>query len=249
MDHLFFLNCHSEGAVIKGLSQRHTHTLPVTQFALHSASLKCATVLPNKGNNVSLLLVSGSNEINQSLGEESACASLFCHQCRDIGGGRDEPDVNQKTFSAPRETRFRHYQPWPSVTLNSRTMTHYGALRGLNRLTDRKTCKGVHVFLCNPALQKLGLFISKFLFQLHSCDKCNRCLEFRATVFAKKCYILPMHSVSPFLRLARYLCKKPSIMFPLNILVVQNQLDKIRGTLIDRHRTLSPDIRSQEMIR
>lgn len=29
-DHLFFLNCHCEGAVIKRLSQRHERTLPVT---------------------------------------------------------------------------------------------------------------------------------------------------------------------------------------------------------------------------
>lgn len=29
-DHLFFLNCHCEGAVIKRLSQRHQRTLPVT---------------------------------------------------------------------------------------------------------------------------------------------------------------------------------------------------------------------------
>lgn len=63
MDHLFILNWHCEGAVIKRLSQKvHTHT----PRDLVRPPLKCANVLPNKGNNVSLLLVSGSNEINQS---------------------------------------------------------------------------------------------------------------------------------------------------------------------------------------
>lgn len=74
--------------------------------------------------------------------------SLFCHQCRDVGGSRDEPDVNQKIFSSAKETRFRHYQLWPSATLSPRTMNHYGAQRGLNRLTDRWTWKDVCVFLC-----------------------------------------------------------------------------------------------------
>lgn len=147
MDHLFFLNCHCEEAVIKRLSQRHTHTPCDLVHPLQCLFEMCHCA-PKKGNNVFLLLVSGSNEINQSLGEESACASLFCHQCRDVGGGRDEPDVNQKTFSSPEETRFRHYQPWPSVTLNPWTMSHYGVLRGLNRLTDTWTWKGVNVCLC-----------------------------------------------------------------------------------------------------
>lgn len=80
-------------------------------------------------------------------GEESACASLFCHRCRDKGGGRDESDVNQKAFSSPEETWFRHYQPWPSLTLNLWTMSHYGALRGLNRLTDDEPGK-VRVCMC-----------------------------------------------------------------------------------------------------
>ena len=159
MEHLFFLNCHCEGAVIKRLSQRHTHTHSQWLSSPSTVSLWNVPLCSRTKVIMSLFsLVSGSNEINQSLGEESACASLFCHQCRDVGGGRDEPDVNQKTFSSPEETWFRQYQPSPSVTLNPWTMGHYGAPRSLNRLTDGWTWKGASLCLCAEEWWKAARF-------------------------------------------------------------------------------------------
>lgn len=144
--HLFFLKCHGEGALFKKLSQRH-NTLPVTEFTLCRASLKCATVRLNKGNNVSLLLVSGSNEINQSLGEESACASLFCHRRRVRRWRRGWAWCKSKRLSVHQRRQgsdtIGHGHQWPSIP---EQWVIIGALRGPNRLTDGWTWEDVFVW-------------------------------------------------------------------------------------------------------
>lgn len=52
----------------------------------------------------SQLPVCGSKEIN---GGESASPSLLCRCCRDVGGGRDGPDVNQRVFSSTPRKRVQ----------------------------------------------------------------------------------------------------------------------------------------------